>query len=179
MKRLAANIWRRLGLSKSVQLAVMRLTQDEFLIGVSGVIFDGEGRILVCKHTYRSHQWSLPGGYIKAGEHPQEGLAREIEEETGLVVHVNDILKVRTDRQTARIEINCIGTLIGGQFTPSAEVESGRFFAFENLPILTKDQIVLIHEAMEKVKKSNASKEMLEKKKSNQFTKKIASFFRR
>jgi len=69
--------------------------------------------ILLFKHTYRPHKWSLPGGYLKSGEHPREALEREIKEESGLVVSVDDSLKTRTDRETARLDLCYTGILIG------------------------------------------------------------------
>lgn len=80
-----AKLWRALHLPAKLQLFIMRLFQDEFLVGVTGIFFDDHRRILLFKHTYRG-SWSLPGGYIKGKEHPKEGLEREIKEESGLVV---------------------------------------------------------------------------------------------
>lgn len=102
MKKLLVSAWNFLSLSKLLQLRIMRVFQDEFLIGVTGVIFNEKKEILLVKHTYRGkNSWSLPGGYMKAKEHPKEGLAREIEEETGFIVRVNKTLQIRTDRETA------------------------------------------------------------------------------
>jgi 8-oxo-dGTP diphosphatase len=43
----------------------------------------GTGRVLLVKPTYRDH-WAFPGGYLEADEYPQDGCAREIQEELGL-----------------------------------------------------------------------------------------------
>ena len=150
MKALLARTWKLLSLPKSLQIVLMRATQDEFLIGVTGVILNDKNEILVCKHTYRggSEGWSLPGGYIKAREHPKEGLAREIEEETGLIVRAEEQFRLRTDRETARIDISLIGKFIGGEFRPSNEVSQAQFFPFNKLPILSQNQLVLIKEIL-------------------------------
>lgn len=74
MKTILAKIFHALNLSKSFQLFLMRFSQDVFLVGVTGIILNEQKEILLFKHTYRSHSWSLPGGYLKAGEHPREGL---------------------------------------------------------------------------------------------------------
>ena len=86
MKILLAKLWKLLHLSKSTQLFAMRILQDQFLVGVTGIIFNDQNEVLLFKHTYRSHAWSLPGGYLKSGEHPTEGLEREIKEESNLVI---------------------------------------------------------------------------------------------
>ena len=90
MKNILGRIYHALHLPKNTQLFAMRFLQDQFLIGVTGIILNDQKEILLFKHTYRSHSWSLPGGYLKAGEHPREGLEREIKEESGLVVSVDE-----------------------------------------------------------------------------------------
>jgi ADP-ribose pyrophosphatase YjhB (NUDIX family) len=127
----------------------MRKLNDQFLIGVTGIIFDKDGKILVFKHTYRNiYKWSLPGGYLKSKEHPKEGLEREVKEESGLVISADERLKLRTDRTSARIDITYIGSYIGGEFKPSNEVEEVQFCTFEELPRLSKDQLFLIDKAL-------------------------------
>jgi ADP-ribose pyrophosphatase YjhB (NUDIX family) len=148
MKHVLAKLWKALHLPKGVQLLVMRLVQDRFLVGVTGIIFNEQNEILLFKHTYRSHAWSLPGGYLKSGEHPCEALEREIKEESGLVVSIDDSLKTRTDRDTARLDMCYTGVLIGGEFTPSHEVSEFGFFAKDKLPLLRKNQVFLIDEAL-------------------------------
>lgn len=148
MKKLLAKTWRTLSLPKSVQLAVMRIFQDQFLIGVTGVIFDDKNEVLLFRHTYRSTQWSLPGGYIKAKEHPFEGLEREIQEESGLVVSVDSEHRIRADRESSRLDITLLGTYIGGDFKPSSEVIEYGFFSIDNLPQISKNQLLLIHKAI-------------------------------
>jgi len=148
VKTLLAKTWRTLSLPKSVQLAVMRIFQDQFLIGVTGVIFDDKNEVLLFRHTYRSTQWSLPGGYIKAKEHPFEGLEREIQEESGLVVSVDSEHRIRADRESSRLDITLLGTYIGGDFKPSSEVIEYGFFSIDNLPQISKNQLLLIHKAL-------------------------------
>ena len=156
MKTMLAKLWRALHLPKGMQLLAMRFIQNQFLMGVTGVIYNDNNEILVFKHSYRAHAWSLPGGYMKAGEHPQEALEREIKEESGLVVSADDLLKTRTDRETARIDMCYTGVLIGGEFTPTHEVTEYGFFTIEKLPLLRKNQLFLIDEAV-RLKNSSQS----------------------
>jgi 8-oxo-dGTP diphosphatase len=67
VKLLLAKVWKALHLPKGLQLRLMRFFQDEFLVGLTGIIFNDKREILLFKHSYRSHAWSLPGGYLKAG----------------------------------------------------------------------------------------------------------------
>lgn len=146
MKTLLAKLWKALHLSKNLQLFIMRFFQDQFLVGVTGIIFNDKKEILLFKHVYRSHAWSLPGGYLKAGEHPREALEREIKEESGLVVSVDESLKTRTDRDSARLDMCYSGILIGGEFKPTHEISEYGFFTQANLPLLRSNQVFLIDE---------------------------------
>ena len=102
MKSLFAKVWKTLNLPPGVQLFVMRMFQSHFLVGVTGVILNQKNEILLFKHTYRQQSWSLPGGYLKSGEHPAEALEREIKEESQLIVSADESLKTRTDREGSR-----------------------------------------------------------------------------
>ena len=122
----------------------MQFFQTRFLVGVTGIVFNDRQEILLFKHTYRAHAWSLPGGYLKSGEHPRESLEREIKEESGFIVSIDNALITRTDRNFARLDLCYTGIVIGGNFTPSYEVSDYGFFTLDNLPLLRKNQLFLI-----------------------------------
>jgi ADP-ribose pyrophosphatase YjhB (NUDIX family) len=52
-------------------------------LGVRALATDGEGRVLLVRHTYR-HGWFLPGGGVESGETAHEALVRELAEEGGV-----------------------------------------------------------------------------------------------
>jgi len=54
-------------------------------LGVRGAAVDGEGRVLLVKHTYLEGWW-LPGGGVDKGETTQDAVIRELREEAGLIV---------------------------------------------------------------------------------------------
>ncbi|MBI1188534.1 MAG: NUDIX domain-containing protein [Alphaproteobacteria bacterium] len=52
-------------------------------LGVRGLARDGDGRVLLVKHTYRLG-WHLPGGGVEIGETAEEAMRREMMEEGGI-----------------------------------------------------------------------------------------------
>lgn len=52
-------------------------------MGVRAMIFDGDGRVMLVRHSY-TPGWHMPGGAIEPRETAEQALARETHEETGL-----------------------------------------------------------------------------------------------
>ena len=65
------------------------------VVGIGGVVIEA-GRALLIRRSNEPlrGQWSIPGGYLELGESLQEGVARELLEETGLEVRVLDLIEV-------------------------------------------------------------------------------------
>lgn len=65
------------------------------MVGVGGVIIENGRAVLIRRggEPLRG-QWSIPGGTLELGESLQEGVARELREETGLEVRVLDLIEV-------------------------------------------------------------------------------------
>lgn len=139
-------IYKKLNLSKNFQVYIQRFLNDQFLIGVTGVIFNEKDEVLLFKHTYRQTSWSLPGGYLKGGEHPKAGLTREIEEESGFKVNVLKIIATIEDENAARLDISYYGKFLGGTFRKSSEVTEYKFFHVTELPKLIDNQYTQIKE---------------------------------
>jgi 8-oxo-dGTP pyrophosphatase MutT (NUDIX family) len=51
--------------------------------GVRSLAFDGEGKVLLVRHSYGSGNWMLPGGGLGRNEDPVAGAVRELAEEVG------------------------------------------------------------------------------------------------
>jgi 8-oxo-dGTP diphosphatase len=65
------------------------------VVGVGGVIIQ-DGRALLIRRGSEPlrGEWSIPGGTLELGESLQEGVARELREETGLEVRVLELIEV-------------------------------------------------------------------------------------
>ena len=52
-------------------------------LGVAVIALDGEGRVLLVRHSYGSGHWALPGGGRGQRENPEACARREMREELG------------------------------------------------------------------------------------------------
>ena len=61
---------------------------------VGAVVHDDAGRLLLVRrgHAPSTGSWSLPGGRVEQGEDDATALAREVAEETGLLVDVGPLV---------------------------------------------------------------------------------------
>jgi len=64
-------------------------------VGVDAAILDGQQRVLLLRRA-DSGRWALPGGWVDPGETAEQALAREVQEETGLVVTVGALVTVNS-----------------------------------------------------------------------------------
>lgn len=66
------------------------------IVGVGAVILMPDNRVVLIKrrHEPLAGQWSLPGGTLELGETLEAGTAREVLEETGLIVDVGPVVEV-------------------------------------------------------------------------------------
>ena len=65
------------------------------ILGVGGLVFD-QGQVLLVKRGAHPAKgaWSIPGGKLRLGEAIADGVARELLEETGLIVKVGELVAV-------------------------------------------------------------------------------------
>ncbi len=54
-------------------------------LGVRALVRDGEGRVLLVRHSYVAG-WYMPGGGVAHGEPSRHALRREIDEEAGIIL---------------------------------------------------------------------------------------------
>ena len=68
--------------------------------GAYGILRDGSGRVLLARNSDASEfpgRWTLPGGGVEQGEHPDKAVVREFSEETGLTVRISALHSVTAD----------------------------------------------------------------------------------
>jgi ADP-ribose pyrophosphatase YjhB (NUDIX family) len=107
-------------------------------LGVRGVAFDAEGRVMLVKHGY-TPGWHFPGGGVEAGETCEHALAREMVEEACVVVEA----PLRLHGLFHNINVSPrdhVAVYVAHRFTvtgerkPDGEIVAARFFALDALP---------------------------------------------
>jgi 8-oxo-dGTP pyrophosphatase MutT (NUDIX family) len=66
-------------------------------LGSYAVILDDANRIVLVRlapDEVEAGAWTLPGGGVEYGEHPDDAVLREVEEETGLIGRIDAILGI-------------------------------------------------------------------------------------
>ncbi|MEU6346098.1 NUDIX domain-containing protein [Streptomyces sp. NPDC046977] len=134
MKRIIAGLWRTI--RGPLQWRVMWLANSKYMVGVTGVVRDSEGRVLLLRHRLwpEDRPWGLPGGYAKAGEDFRDTVAREVREETGLEVRVGELVHLKSGFRL-RVEVAYAATLVGGSLKIDAfEVLEAKWASPDDLP---------------------------------------------
>ena len=91
--------------------AIFRWTNPTFLIGVAAVCLNENNEVLLLKHRFLdpSSPWGLPGGLVERGEKPQQGLRREVYEETGL--QLGEFVPLHVDSDEQLVELFFLGRI--------------------------------------------------------------------
>jgi 8-oxo-dGTP diphosphatase len=108
------------------------------IVGVGGVIVQ-DARVVLIRRRYEplAGQWSLPGGTLELGETLEEGAAREMLEETGLVVDIGPVIEVFDrimfdDEKRVRYHFVLVDYLcwpVSGELRAGSDVEDAIFAA--------------------------------------------------
>ena len=76
-------------------MASSREYPERPVVGIGGVIIDHDRTLLIRRGSEPLRgEWSIPGGKLELGETLEEGVARELLEETGIAVRVIELIEV-------------------------------------------------------------------------------------
>jgi 8-oxo-dGTP diphosphatase len=118
------------------------------IVGVGAVVIDGTKVLLVRRgNEPLKGEWSLPGGAVELGETLQQGVVREVLEETGLVVVPAGIVEVLDritqdeilqDGATGRVRyhyvlVDFVCRVTGGALREGSDADEVRWVAREEL----------------------------------------------
>ncbi|NNG38148.1 NUDIX domain-containing protein [Flexivirga sp. ID2601S] len=101
LRRLGLTLFRWLPTGPSYRL--VRLTTPTFSVGAIALI-EHDGALLALRQTHRRGV-SLPGGLIERGERPEQAVAREVLEETGLRIDPGDAFATVFEPKLRHIDV--------------------------------------------------------------------------
>ena len=106
---------------------------------VGAFVFDGD-RVLVIQRAKPpgAGLWSVPGGKLEAGETLAQAVAREVREETGLVVEVGPLAAVveRMGADYHFIILDYLARVTGGTLAAASDVSAARWVTDDELASL-------------------------------------------
>jgi len=107
-------------------------------VGVGAVVRDADGRLLLVRRGVQPGKglWALPAGYVDAGEDPREAAAREVLEETGLVVECGAVVDVYPGGGGASFFLAFHAELLGGELAAADDALDAGFHPLDALPEL-------------------------------------------
>lgn len=107
----------------------------------AGVLVERDGTVLLVQRNNSPGRgmWTLPAGFVDAGEDPQAAAQRECREEAGVEVRITgliDVLYGQEHPRGAHIIIFYRGEITSGSLVPGDDAEQVGFFPRDRLPPL-------------------------------------------
>jgi ADP-ribose pyrophosphatase YjhB (NUDIX family) len=115
------------------------------IAGVGAVVLDANERILLVRRGQQPlmGEWSIPGGALELGERLEEGVRREVREETGLEVTPEEIVAVfdhisHADNDAERVRFHYVLVdyrcrVISGTLRSASDVTEARWASWNEL----------------------------------------------
>jgi len=118
----------------------MRVSPDRPLhsVSVAAVILDAQDRCLLVRRRDNGH-WEPPGGVLETGEGIEEGLRREVREETGLDIEPGPLTGVYKNSRQAIVALVFRAMVAGGRMATNDETAELRWVDRDAIPALVDD----------------------------------------
>ncbi|MDQ4071183.1 MAG: NUDIX domain-containing protein [Actinomycetota bacterium] len=128
-------------LPKWARVFLVRRATPSFHVGAMCVVERADGHLLLVRQSYRRGGWTFPGGLLGRGEEPADAARRELSEELGIDVELNQPPLVVVDAGVRRVDVIFTGRLAEGSEEPersphSPEIADARWFPSDGLPSL-------------------------------------------
>jgi ADP-ribose pyrophosphatase YjhB (NUDIX family) len=113
-----------------------RRTFRQPICGVSAVLTDMQGRVLLVRHSYGPAGWTLPGGGHGRREDPASAVQRELAEELSLEIAGLELVEVFEEVLSGAPHTSRLfsGVAVGEPRPDGREVIAAQFFAWHDLP---------------------------------------------
>ena len=107
----------------------------------AGVLVLQDGKVLLVQRRFEPYRgkWSIPSGFIEYDEDVSVTAGRELLEETGLAVAIDELHAVEScfdDPRGNTLLVLYRGHITGGELRAGDDAEDVRFFSLDDLPEL-------------------------------------------
>src|SRR5215467_11643283 len=99
-------------------------------VSVTGIVVRNDGRVLAIQRQ-DDGRWVPPGGVLELAETPAEGVAREVLEETGLRVKVNQLTGIYKNMHRGVVSLAFRCHVIDGVTHPTSEARQVRWMTVD------------------------------------------------
>ena len=114
------------------------MSKYDFNVRVTGVLVENNKILLVKQKVSENRNWSLPGGKLEQGETLEQGIIREMKEETGLDVEIIRLLYLCdvSASDNTLLHITFLLKRVDGDIKlPTNEFETNPIYEVEFVPI--------------------------------------------
>lgn len=132
----------------------------ELRVGAYAIVHDERGVLLAHWQEVGAGGWTLPGGGMEPGEHPEATVVREVLEETGYTVRVDALIGVGSivipgenrlsgasrPLQALRIVYRC--TIVGGELAVEQHGSTDDVGWFSPAAVAQLDRVALVDEGL-------------------------------
>ena len=101
-------------------------------VSVAGIVVRHDGRVLAVRRR-DNHHWEPPGGVLELHESFDQGVRREVLEETGIEVDVECLTGVYKNMPRGIVSLVFRCALVGGQPIPTDEALSVQWLTIEEI----------------------------------------------
>ncbi|GAA1241392.1 NUDIX hydrolase [Oryzihumus leptocrescens] len=130
--------------------------QPKYSVSVAGVVIDEAGHVLVIQRRDNG-AWEAPGGILEPGETFEQGVIREVREETGITVEVERLTGVYKNmtRDIVALVYRCRAA--SGAAEPSDEARRVLWVVRDDVDsLMTPAFAIRVHDALADVPASRA-----------------------
>jgi ADP-ribose pyrophosphatase YjhB (NUDIX family) len=127
------------------------MVAGEIFLAVGAVIEDEKGRVLLVKHVperggFWRGKWICPGGRLELGESIEQGIKREVREETGLEISLTTplvpferVVKDKGETVLHVVYVDYLAKLAGGELKVGSDVGDAVWARREEIPRLWEE----------------------------------------
>ena len=116
--------------------------EHQHSVSVAGVVVNEAGRVLLIRRRDNAH-WEAPGGVLELNESIEEGMRREVREETGLDVEPITLTGVYKNmvRGVIALVFRCI--VVTGELTTNPEVTAFHWATSEEVTAMVDEAFAI------------------------------------